>query len=277
MISLSKQRVAENIELWEKRQANYEANDFEMICSNWINQSISQINPDIKSKFFSKLDNWLFHTHAFLQGSSFQEDARARILSVGRVFSGDIKEIWEMKQLTIDQLTYIANQQTAKSRLYAFAQGGVTGTGGWLLLSIDFPLMVTINLRTVQLIGLTFGHEMNHPYEMMLSLKLFHAATLPKRLQAEAWKELVEEIKNKESAYVYLGDDRLTDQTWLEQPLKQVFKSLFIMMFRKKLFQGIPLISVAIGAQANYSLTKQVAEFATKFYQYRYLLEEEGN
>nr|WP_289214672.1 EcsC family protein [Halobacillus campisalis] len=271
---MSTKRVLENIEKWRKRQISYEANDFEMVYSDWVQDSFNQISPEWQEKFFSKLDDWLFHTHAFLQGTNFQMDARERILTVGRIFQEDMKQMEDMKKLTIDQLTYIADQQTARSRLYSFAQGGLTGTGGLVLLGVDFPLMMGMNLRTIQLVGLTFGYEMNHPYEMMISLKVFHAATLPKRMQAKAWDELIEEIGTNSLPFIYEGDDRLTESTWIEQPLKQVFKSLFILMFRKKLFQGIPLVSVAIGAQSNYNLTKRVSEFATKFYQYRHLMEK---
>ena len=126
------------------------------------------------------------------------------------------------------------------------------------------------------MIGLSFGHEMNHPYEMMLSLRVFHAATLPKRMQKKAWDELIKEIKNDRHPYVFEGVDELTDESWLEQPLKQVFKSLFIMMFRKKVIQGLPLVSMGVGAVVNYRLTRRVSEFALRFYQYRYLLEQEG-
>ncbi|MFC7061527.1 EcsC family protein [Halobacillus seohaensis] len=272
---MSKERVLESIKKWRENHSHYEANDFEMIYSGWIQESFQQINPKITEKLFSKLDGWLFHTHAFLQEANFQNGTREHILTVGRIFDGKLIAIEDMKQLTVDQLTFIADQQTAKNHLYSFAQGGMTGAGGWILLGVDFPLMVGINLRTVQLIGLTFGHEMSRPYEMMLSLKVFHAATLPKRLQGVAWEELVEEIRNKQGPYIYEGNDRLTDISSIEQPLKQLYKALFILMFRKKLFQGIPLVSVAIGAHSNYSLSKQVSEFATKFYQYRYLIQEE--
>lgn len=269
---MSRERIAQEVKDWLDQYRYYEPNDFEKIYDDWLMQNFERMDHGIKEKMFSKLDDWFFHTHAFLQGTSFQNDARARILTVGQAISGEIESIEDMKHaLTIDQLTYIADQHKARGRLYSFTQGGLTGTGGWMLLGLDFPLMMVMNIRAVQLIGLTFGHEMNHPYEMMISLKVFHAATLPKRLQAEAWRELMKEIHNKEHPYIYGGDDRLTDEQWLEQPMKQVFKSLFILMFRKKLFQGLPFISIAIGAYSNYHLTKRVTDFAMRFYQYRHL------
>ncbi|WJE14645.1 EcsC family protein [Halobacillus sp. ACCC02827] len=273
---MSYNRISSELDSWLAQYEQYQPNDFESIYDEWIRQSFLSLNPVVRRKFFTQLDTWFFHTHAFLQGTSYQHEARERILTVGRVFDENIERVSDMKErLTVDQLTYIAEQQTTRGRFYSFAQGGLTGTGGWLFLGVDYPLMMFMNLRAVQLIGLTFGHEMNHPYEMMVSLKVFHAATLPKRLKAAAWDDLVKEIKSKEHPYIYEGNDSLTDEGWLEQPLKQCFKSLFILMFRKKLIQGLPFISIAIGAYSNFHLTKQVTEFAMKFYQYRFILEKE--
>ena len=50
---------------------------------------------------------------------------------------------------------------------------------------------------------------------------------------------------------------------------------MMIIFFRKNLIQGIPLVSMAIGAGANYQLTRKVTEFAHNFYQLRYLREKE--
>ncbi|MBH0230155.1 EcsC family protein [Halobacillus yeomjeoni] len=274
---MSQQRVHTDVKKWLKQYQNYQANDFERVYDDWMHQTFDNMDPGIKEKFFSKLDTWFFHTHAFLQGTSFQMDARERILTLGRVFAENVDTIEDLQsELTVDQLTYIANQQITRGRLYSFAQGGLTGTGGWLLLGLDYPLMMLMNIRAVQLVGLTFGHEMNHPYEMMISLKVFHAATLPKRLQAAAWRDLMDEVERKENPFIFDGDDQLTNEAWLEQPIKQGFKSLFILMFRKKIFQGVPFISIAIGAYSNYQLTKQVTDFAMKFYQYRHLKMKEG-
>ncbi|MGP4062585.1 EcsC family protein [Halobacillus sp. H74] len=274
---MSQKRIRAELDIWLEQYQSYQPNDFEMMYDDWIRQSFTNIDPGVRKKLFSKLDDWFFHTHAFLQGTSYQYEARERILMVGRIFSPRIERIEDMeRELTVEQLTYIAEQQMARGRLYSFAQGGLTGAGGWFLLGIDYPLMMLMNIRAIQLIGLTFGHEMNHPYEMMVSLKVFHAATLPKRLKAGAWNELMREVNEKQHPYIFEGDDQLTDEAWLEQPMKQCFKSMFILMFRKKLVQGLPFISIAIGAYSNYHLTKQVTEFAMKFYQYRHLINQEG-
>ncbi|MBO8156485.1 MAG: EcsC family protein [Bacillaceae bacterium] len=270
---MSIEKVKRDLYNWERQNRKYETSDFEMLYDLWVNQAFGRINDQTRERFFKKVDDWMLYTYTFLQGMAAQSEARERILQSGRIFNENIEKVQDMKTLTIYELTYLAEQQCTRGRVYSFAQGGLAGTGGYVFLGLDFPLMIGLNLRTIQLIGYTFGYEMNHPYEMILALKVFHGATLPKRLRLSAWNNLKKEVTTS-TPYLYDGEDQLTSESWFEQPLRQVFKSVFILMFRKKLLQGLPIISIGIGAFANYSLSRQVTDFAIRFYQYRYLLEK---
>lgn len=279
LLSERENRVLDGIREWEKKLYSYEPNDLEMVYDKYLERSFSMLPQEAQQQFFSFLDSWLFHLHALIQGSQLQMDAKERILTAGRVFHFEIETIEDLKALSIDQLQYIAQQQIARHRLYSFAQGGIAGSGSSLLLGADIPAMAVINLRAVQLIAMTYGFEVNSPYEMMSSLKVFHAATLPPRIQGSAWEELMSDLQNQEEFYFYEGKDELTDVTWIEQPMKQLFKAMAIYLFRKKSVQGIPFVSMAIGAGANYQLTRKVTDFAHKYYQMRYLhgKEKSGN
>jgi hypothetical protein len=267
--------VLNEIREWEKHLLNYEANDLQLTYEKYLERSFSLLPEKVQSQFFSVFDSWLFHLHGMIQGSQIQMDAKERILSSGRVFNKDLHQIEDLKKLDIDQLQYIAMQQIARHRLYSFAQGGLAGTGGPLLLGTDIPAMAVINLRVVQLIAMTYGFEVNTPYEMMSSLKVFHTATLPPRLQKEGWSVLMNEMNSSHDHYFYEGNEEITDVTWLEQPIQQLLKAMVITVFRKRLIQGIPLVSMAIGAGTNYQLTRKVTEFAHNYYQLRYLNQKE--
>src|SRR4051794_22057452 len=269
-------QVFHEISEWENRIYAYEPNDFQLVYDKYIERSFQFLPLKTREQFLSSLDNWLFHLHALIQGSELQMDAKERILVSGRIFQGDIQTIEEMQSLTIDQLQYIAGQQIARHRLYSFAQGGISGTGGTILLGSDIPGMVVINLRVVQLIAMTYGIEVHTPYEMMTALKVFNASTLPLRLQSQGWEELMNDLQHTSERYFYEGTEDLANIAWIEQLLKQGLKGLAIIMFRKKLIQGIPFISMAIGAGTNYQLTRKVTDFAHKYYQMRFLLQKKG-
>lgn len=268
-------KVLNEIRDWERTLLEFEPNDFQLTYEKYLQQSFSLLPEKVQLQFFSVIDNWLFHLHSMIQGSQLQMDAKERILSSGRIFQKNLEKIEDLKKLSIEQLQYIAEQQIARHRFYSFAQGGLAGTGGPLLLSTDIPAIAVINLRVVQLIAMTYGVEVNTPIEMMTSLKVFHMATLPPRLQKEGWISLMDELEGRADDYFYEGNEEITDITWIEQPVQQVMKALVITMFRKKVIQGIPLVSMAIGAGANYQLTRKVTDLAHKYYQLRYLREKE--
>ncbi|WP_075982565.1 EcsC family protein [Bacillus massilinigeriensis] len=267
--------VLMNIKEWENRLFEYEANDFELMYEKYLEKSFSLLPEEIQTKFFTLLDQWLFYLHAIIQGSQLQVDARERILSAGRVFYADIESVDDLKKLNIDQLQYIAEQQIARHRFYSFAQGGISGTGGALLLGSDIPAIAIINLKVIQLIATTYGFEINKPYEMMTSLKVFHAATSPRRMKKSGWEQLIQEIDNQKEHYFYEGKEEITDISWMDQPLVHILKAFTILIFRKRSIKGVPFISMAIGAGTNYQLTRSVTDFAHKYYQLRYLLEKE--
>lgn len=270
-------KVWNEISEWQEKLYQYEPTDLAALYDKWLEQGFALLPENVQQQFFEKLDTWLFHLHAMVQSSQVQIDARERILASARVFNEEIETLSDLNHLSIDQVNYIANQHIAKHRLYSFAQGGMSGSGGLLLLGSDIPAMTVINVRIVQLIAMSYGVEVNTPFEMMLALKVFNAGAMPKRLQGIAWEELIREVQTAEDDYFYLGIEELTNPTWMEQPLKQLLKALSIAVFRKKLVRGIPFISMAIGAGSNYQMTRNVSEFAQKFYQYRYLLEKRAD
>ncbi|MCK1981732.1 MULTISPECIES: EcsC family protein [Peribacillus] len=270
-------KIWNEISEWQEKLYQYEPTDLAALYDKWLEQGFALLPENVQQQFFDKLDTWLFHLHAMVQSSQVQIDARERILASARVFNEEIETLSDLNHLSIDQLNYIANQHIAKHRLYSFAQGGMSGSGGLLLLGSDIPAMTVINVRIVQLIAMSYGVEVNTPFEMMLALKVFNAGAMPKRLQGIAWEELIREVQTAEDDYFYLGIEELTNPTWMEQPLKQLLKALSITVFRKKLVRGIPFISMAIGAGSNYQMTRSVSEFAQKFYQYRYLLEKKAD
>ncbi|CAH0203202.1 EcsC family protein [Peribacillus sp. NPDC101481] len=270
-------KIWNEISEWQEKLYQYEPTDLAALYDKWLEQGFALLPENVQQQFFEKLDTWLFHLHAMVQSSQVQIDARERILASARVFNEEIETLSDLNHLSIDQLNYIANQHIAKHRLYSFAQGGMSGSGGLLLLGSDIPAMTVINVRIVQLIAMSYGVEVNTPFEMMLALKVFNAGAMPKRLQGIAWEELIREVQTAEDDYFYLGIEELTNPTWMEQPLKQLLKALSITVFRKKLVRGIPFISMAIGAGSNYQMTRSVSEFAQKFYQYRYLLDKKAD
>ena len=266
--------IWDELKEWEAEMIASEPTDFETYYDRSIENMFRMLPESTQQELFSKMDTWLFYLHSMIHESQFQLDARNRILTNARVFDENISTLKDLKELSIDQLAYIAEQQVARHRMYSLIQGGFSAVNGGVVLAADLPAQMVINLRSIQLIGISYGFEMNTPYEIMLSLKVFHAGTMPDRMQKYFWETLMEDLEHP-SSYFYEGEDELSNVFWFDQPIKQMMKVMAIYIFRKKVFKGIPILSMAIGSGANYRLTKRVTEFADKFYKYRYLSEKE--
>lgn len=275
-LSDREKHLLENLRQWENRLLSYESNDFQLTFEKYIERSFSLLPEKLQDQFFSVIDSWLFHLHAMLQETELQRNSKERILSSARAFQSSIERISDLKKLEVNQLNFLVEQQIVRHRFYSFAQGGISGSGGSLLLGMDVPAMAVINLRAIQMIAMTYGFELNTPHEMMASLRVFHVATLPKQMQHEGWSSLKRELSDGDR-YFYEGTEEIVDISWIQQPVLQLLKAMVIFSFRHKTIQGIPLVSMAIGAGLNYQLTKKVTEFAHHYYLMRFLLEKEGD
>jgi len=278
MMNGSEKLLLAEIEKWEQELQKDIRTDVERTLHNWINKKMNELPVSVKQMLFSKFDECLFHLHSIIQGSYGQQDARNQILLTAKSLGEDIYQLKDLQSLSIDQLHYLANLQTSKHRIYSLIQGGMTGTGGILLSGVDIPAQILINLRAVQLIAMSYGYEINTPYEMMTSLKVFHASLMPKHLQSVAWSELKNEIHiGAAQDYFYEGEENLANNYDVEFLLKQIVKLSVIALLKKKIISGVPLISMIIGAGMNYRLTRQVTNFSNIYYQYRVIFEKNNH
>lgn len=266
--------ILEEIKAWEHELQNDNRTDFQRTFSRWLDRKMDEIPDRMKKVFYEKVDASLFNLHSVIQNSFIQQDAKKQIILSARALNEKIIEISDLHFLSVDQLHYLADLQTSKHRLYSFLQGSMTGTGGILLIGADLPLQTILNLRSIQMISMCYGYEINNPYEMMTSLKVYHAALMPKHLQYSQWEKLIEEVDSEDRmGYFYSGNEDLADVKSVEFFLKQIAKLSVLSLFKRKLVAGIPVVSMMVGATSNYHATRQITEFANKFYQYRLINE----
>lgn len=269
------QKVWEDIEHWVQSFQTYEENDFQNLYGKWVDRAVSAIPESLTEPFFEKLDTWLFHLHSLLQGLQIQDEARERILKSAKAFDDSILLIEDMKKLSIDRLSYITDQHVSRHKIYSLLQGCMTATGQPIFISSDFLALILINLRSVQLTAITYGYDVRQPFEMMTALKVFHAASLPKRLRGIGWEDLTSDLEEHHSLYFYEGMEKIIDYRWLEEPFKQLAKVFFISLFNKKADSKSSFVSLALGASVNYRFSRRVNQFAEKYYQYRFLLDKQ--
>ncbi|RWR07747.1 EcsC family protein [Siminovitchia fortis] len=271
------EQMLEDLQEWRQTLFEYETTDIENAYDKWMEQAFSLLPDSLQIQFFEKLDGWLFHLNSLLRESQLQTDAKERILRTARSMNGDINTLEDLRDyLSIDQLTFLAEQQAARHRLYSFAQGGMTGSGKTLLVGSDLVAMAVINLRAVQLMAMSFGYNVQSPAGLLETLKVFHTATMPDRLKMFGWEDLINDLQKGDEQFYYHEHERITDSSWIDEPLKHLLKASLILKLSRKKVSGLPLASMAIGAGVNYKTTRKITDFTLKYYQYKHLLIKSG-
>ncbi|GAE30095.1 EcsC family protein [Halalkalibacter hemicellulosilyticus] len=263
----------DELEQWERRYFEREQSDLGILYNQWQEKWLKSLNQKRKRQVLSLLDNCLVHLQAGLLHSRSFEETKKRVYTHARIFHPSISSAEALRQLSIEQANYLADQLMAKQRLLSVGQGGVTGLGGLFFLAADLPALMAIQLRSLQQLAFVYGYDCHHPMEQMVMLKLYHLATLPKKYQKSEWDKLLEESLAHQQAIFYEGDDSIIQEEWLQRFTPQLAKSFLITILRRKTVQFVPLFGVVVGAGMNYALTKQVIEVGQHFYLKRRLLD----
>ena len=276
-MSLNEQerRILDSLLEWEKNYFDHLPTDIERKYDQWLEEMFMVLPEDVQEKFWKQVDEWIIYLQIAIQQSKIQQERISHIVNEAKIFNQQVATIEDLKKLPLDQLNYIVDQQISSHKLYSFLQGGISGSGHALFIGFDIPALLAIQLRAIQLIAVTYGYNITHPFELMVSLKLYHCATVPKRFQKQIWDQLFYELENSEESYFYDRQEKITDLPWLNHVFVQLLKGLMIFLMCKRKNHGRSILSMGFGAWYNYSLTKKITDLAKKFYQYRYLLEKE--
>lgn len=268
--------IWEDLQDWRQSLFEYDTTDLENTYDQWMNRAFSLLPEQIQIQFVEKVDGWLFHLNSLLRGTSLQTDASERILHMARAMNDQIHSLSDMKKMPVDQLTFLAEQHATRHRLYSFVQGGMTGAGKAIWIGSDFLATLVINLRAVQLTAMSFGDDVQSPASLFETLKIFHTAILPDRIKMFGWEELVDDLQKGDKQFYYHEHGHIIDQSWVDELLKHLLKIWLIVTFSKRKVFDLPIVSMAIGAGANYKLTRKVTDFSLRYYQYKHLLLKSG-
>lgn len=258
---------------WEEKLYTYEPSQFSDTLDLWVDKAFDLLPNETKELFFAQIDTWLFHLHGLIQQSSFQQQAEERIVKMAQSYNENIEKIEDIRELPLSQKAFIAEQQIAKQKLYAVIQGGMTGTAKLSTLAIDIPAFAALNIRTTQLVAMSYGYRASTPVEMVKSLQLFYGATIPKKYQHERWEALKSELGQDTDHYFDVLTDKDHPTVWLQQPLMHLVKLLFVAVIGRKKMNNIPLLGMVTAAGTNYYWTKEVSEFSHYYYMMRHMVE----
>lgn len=161
----------------------------------------------------------------------------------------------------------------------AVAEGTVTGMGGFLTISVDIPIIITLALRTAYKIGLCYGFDGRTEEDKNFMLGILAASSagslqdklaallMLKSLETAMFRKLagaaVEQIAMRGVAR---GSSTLIAKSFATNISSDIIKY--------KALQLIPVAGAAIGGAVNYWFMKNVCTAAVCSFQRRWLLEK---
>ena len=157
-----------------------------------------------------------------------------------------------------------AVEKLVKSRKkVATVQGASTGIGGLFTITIDIPLLLGLQLKTLQDIAMCYGYDSNDKKERLFIVKCLQFVS--------------SDIVGKQAILNQLTD--VDDPTAKREVLSEIqgWREV-VFSYRdqfgwKKLFQMIPIAGLIFGAFINRSAVNDIAEAGMMLYRKRRILE----
>ncbi len=232
---------------------------------------------------FKILDKW---TPAFLQKKigTILDELGSYIQTGGNYLSSisSLKSYYPNKGIeTLDDaaLLSISDMDAAVSaltvnrkRLAAF-QGASTGIGGIFTLTIDIPLLLGMQLKTLQDIAICYGYDPNDQKERLFIVKCLQFTSS----DIVGKKTILGQLSMFDSPNEHVKREVVSElQGW-----REVVFSYRDQIGWKKLFQMVPVAGLLFGAWINRSAVNDIAETGMMLYRKRRILsrlhEDSGN
>lgn len=139
----------------------------------------------------------------------------------------------------------------------------------------DIPLFVSVVLKTLYEISLSFGYDYDRMEERLFQLRLIETALYDGPDIQRRDGEMDEMCRSMRGAKRRAPEDteRLTGR--LDEQLRRTAKALADDMLYAKFLQGVPVVG-AVGGATDVTVLKRISDYAMLKYRRRYLLDREG-
>lgn len=251
------------IEVWENEQSDL-----------WFWEKLGRLP-------FKIIDKW---TPAFIQNKlailidelgQYVQSGGSYLSSTSKISSYykglGIETLEDVKNLPVSKMDNIVEGLSKNRKNIATLQGASTGIGGIFTLSIDIPLLLGLQLKTLQDIAICYGYDPNDKKERLFIIKCLQFISA--------------DIVGKETILAQLSmfdmqDDAAKREILSEiQGWREVVFSYRDQFGWKKLFQMIPIAGLVFGAFINRSAVNDISEAGMMLYRKRRIIERlrEGN
>lgn len=184
----------------------------------------------------------------------------------------NVHTLEDLDTISVHEMDQAVSKLANNRKRLATVQGASTGIGGILTLSIDIPLLLGLQLKTLQDIAICYGYDPNDKKERMYIVKILQFVS--------------SDIVGKQAILKQLSLIDSTD----EETEREIVSELqgwreVVFTYRdqfgwKKMFQMIPVAGLIFGAFINRSAVNDLAEAGKMLYRKRKIkerLKNQGN
>ena len=200
--------------------------------------------------------------NTFRHGGSYLSSVSSLSFLLSRL---DVHTLEEVTKLPVSTMDQAAEKLTGNRKKLATIQGASTGIGGIFTLTIDIPLLLGLQLKTLQDIAICYGYDPNDKKERLFIVKClqFVSADIVGK----------QTILNQLSLFDQHDEHAKREVLSELQGWREVVFSYRDQMGWKKLFQMIPIAGLVFGAFINRSAINDIAEAGMMLYRKRRIIE----
>lgn len=232
------------------------------IIKNKLNPISEKIEEKIPDKVRATLESAFYNAFkvVFKGGSKYIE----KLYNKEKIkLDHDINNYAFNKRATRKSLKLI-DFQGKRSKLINSTISTVEGIGlGVLGIGIpDIPIFISVILKTVYEIALSYGFDYENEEEKIYILNLINVA-LTSEEEKLYYSEKINEIENKIDLGIVLENN-------LDDEIKETAKILSNTLLIAKFIQGLPIVGV-VGGVVNYQFVSKISKYSSIKYKKRYL------
>ena len=258
--------VYENqIKRLEKKEQRLLQRQESLLFRDKVKPVVNKIQDKIPPKLKSTLDT------AFYKG--FQLVFEKGTVYIEKTFNKeriemehDIKNYALNKQFSkkhVNQLDKHSKQTTLLNTSFSALEGGIMGLLGIGL--PDIPLFLSVIMKTIYEVALSYGFRYDTPEEQAYILWLICASVAREEKQLEYRKEL-DNLSERLDHQIEIDID-------LDNQMRDTAAVLSDALLTAKFIQGIPIVG-AVGGVVNYTILNRIAKYAGIKYKKRYLIKK---
>lgn len=223
---------------------------------------------------FKILDKW---TPAFLQKKigTILDELGSYIQTGGNYLSSasslksyypnkDVETLADTALLSISDMDAAVSTLTVNRKRLAAFQGASTGIGGIFTLTIDIPLLLGMQLKTLQDIAICYGYDPSDQEERLFIVKCLQFTSS----DIVGKRAILGQLSMFDSPNEHVKREVISElQGW-----REVVLSYRDQIGWKKLFQMVPVAGLLFGAWINRSAVNDIAETGMMLYRKRRII-----